>query len=803
MNETQVVRAAYALCKALNKNGAEMLGKEIADVINKHSIGAAAAGLGVAWLPGAGSTAALAACAGVIWSMYFRINSRIGVSLSKNILKSVGTAIATNLAASVVSSVAISTVASLFPGIGNVAASAVMAGVSYSLTWASGLIYLKVLARLAGRNSDLSSVDEETLKRTAKDIMANEDIKSVLKEAKAQYKSSKERGEINKGATVDEESENQAILVDEDGLYFIENEIQVGWDDVVEISDQSSDGVAYYQFELRGGLIVATGWIAGDISEYMDAPTCTDEDVADLDPDDTSDENLDALRAGIANLFWARDLANEIREAAHLVINEIYLLNRIVEGERKVCCFIGDSDSEDTDRVYDALGAIEIEGKYFENWGEAIRNQVKNLSEDDVDVEGTEGLIAFSFYLSCGLPSCETGKGIKHQKEVYDALRSARSWGKDDVEDDVKTILTSSEDDDVPIGDDKWVKTRKMIVCTDARSALCAIDGGVKIANVMVMSAEDIENYNESEVGNQFPLVFDIGHPKNGQTYLQHPLQQNRYVDVDDYDFVMLTSKWLELQRLLEHLGATKMTSKVSSAKMIEEKSRRKQDVSGRVDIAAVGGVSCKTSHERGDSSLADLFQEMSGTIELHPSDKPSIPDGLVFFKAEPGWQQMAESVLAGRMTHACVDLVYKTETVVSSRQMRSIEAELSSAVPGYQFGIGGSFADEFEKERRERKSLIWHYEVMFGDQNRKPTEKTDVKLLSLKEKQKRTKAKRVTGNDGEALLLKFAKQYAKSDAAKKNGGILGGQREDLERKARRYGIDEARLDEIILKAIS
>jgi len=51
MNETQVVRAAYALCKALHKNGADVLGREIADVVNKHSIGSAAAGLGVAWLP--------------------------------------------------------------------------------------------------------------------------------------------------------------------------------------------------------------------------------------------------------------------------------------------------------------------------------------------------------------------------------------------------------------------------------------------------------------------------------------------------------------------------------------------------------------------------------------------------------------------------------------------------------------------------------------------------------------------------------------------------------------------------------
>jgi len=206
MNETQLVKAAFALCKALHKSGEEILGREIADVVTKHSIGAAAAGLGVAWLPGAGSTAAIAACAGIVWSMYLRINAKIGVSLSKNILKSVGTAIATNLAAAVVSSVAFSAVISFFPGIGNVAASAVMAGVSYSLTWASGLIYLKVLTKLAKRGVALSDADAATLKRAAKDIMDNEDIKSVLKEAKQQYATSKAKGEIHKGATVDVES---------------------------------------------------------------------------------------------------------------------------------------------------------------------------------------------------------------------------------------------------------------------------------------------------------------------------------------------------------------------------------------------------------------------------------------------------------------------------------------------------------------------------------------------------------------------------------------------------------------------
>ena len=163
MVEGLLGKAAFALCKALHKAGPQLLGQEIAGIVEKHSIGAAAAGLGVAWLPGAGATAALAASAGFVWSMYFRINSRIGVPFSKNILKSVGTAIAANLVASVVSSIVVGSVLSFIPGIGNLAASVLMAGVSFALTWSCGLVYLKVLTRFAEANVDFNNVSEEDL----------------------------------------------------------------------------------------------------------------------------------------------------------------------------------------------------------------------------------------------------------------------------------------------------------------------------------------------------------------------------------------------------------------------------------------------------------------------------------------------------------------------------------------------------------------------------------------------------------------------------------------------------------------
>lgn len=199
MVETLIGKAAVTLCKSLHKAGPVVLGKEIAGVVEKHSIGAAATGLGAAWLPGVGSTAALAAGAGFVWSMYYRINAKIGIPFGKNILKSLGTAIAANLVSAAISSVVISSALSLIlPGIGNVAASMLMAGVVFSLTWSCGLVYLKILTRFAKAGVDFNDVSEEDLKEMADEVIGQTDVKEMMKQAKQQFKEAKARGDISK-----------------------------------------------------------------------------------------------------------------------------------------------------------------------------------------------------------------------------------------------------------------------------------------------------------------------------------------------------------------------------------------------------------------------------------------------------------------------------------------------------------------------------------------------------------------------------------------------------------------------------
>jgi len=166
--------------------------QEIADIIKFHSKGAAAAGVAAGWVPGAGGTAATVIAAGFIWTMYGRINSKIGLTFSKSILKTLASGIATNLAGYLVGSLVLNAVFSFIPGLGNIAASAIAGGVCYALTLASGIVYLRILTNIFSAGVDPTSVDIDTLKTMANDIASDINMKEIYEEAKEEVKNNRD-----------------------------------------------------------------------------------------------------------------------------------------------------------------------------------------------------------------------------------------------------------------------------------------------------------------------------------------------------------------------------------------------------------------------------------------------------------------------------------------------------------------------------------------------------------------------------------------------------------------------------------
>ncbi|MCM1077466.1 MAG: hypothetical protein NC411_08925 [Bacteroides sp.] len=179
MVDEHLMREAYHLSELLDKQSDKLLPKEIADVVKLHSKLA----VGSAWIPIPGAD--VAAGAATIWTMYGRINSRIGVQLKDNILKSVASGVATNLA----SYAAMSGVASamkLIPGIGTVGGALVMSGSLYAITIASGWVYLKALCKLAEKDGPM--IDMSKLGDAMKEILADSNVKNIIKQAKKEYK---------------------------------------------------------------------------------------------------------------------------------------------------------------------------------------------------------------------------------------------------------------------------------------------------------------------------------------------------------------------------------------------------------------------------------------------------------------------------------------------------------------------------------------------------------------------------------------------------------------------------------------
>ena len=108
-------REAIHLVELMDKQADKMLPQEIAEVVKLHSKLA----VGSAWIPIPGAD--VAAGAVTIWTMYTRINKKLGLSLKENVLKTIASGVATNLAGYITIS-GVASALKLIPGLGSIGA---------------------------------------------------------------------------------------------------------------------------------------------------------------------------------------------------------------------------------------------------------------------------------------------------------------------------------------------------------------------------------------------------------------------------------------------------------------------------------------------------------------------------------------------------------------------------------------------------------------------------------------------------------------------------------------------------------
>ena len=179
----ELYEAAVALVTVLDKTAEQLLPQEIVDVVKLHS--KLAVGSALIPVPGAD----VAAGAANIWTMYGRVNSKVGISIRDNVLKTVGSGVVTNLA-SYMAMAGLGSAIKAIPGLGTVTGTALMSASLYAVTLASGYIYVKALTLLANKGN--GSIDITQIDSAVKEILGNKDIiKNFIKAAKTDFKNNK------------------------------------------------------------------------------------------------------------------------------------------------------------------------------------------------------------------------------------------------------------------------------------------------------------------------------------------------------------------------------------------------------------------------------------------------------------------------------------------------------------------------------------------------------------------------------------------------------------------------------------
>lgn len=189
-NLTSAAAELLSFIKFSDDAVAEIYPEDIAEIVKLH----AKIATGAALIPVPGIDAVVAASA--IWSMYGRINSKLGVSIKENVLKTLASGVITNLASYTVV-LGIGSGLKLIPGIGTVVGTTIMLAGVYATTLLSGWIYIKVLTIIAKKNNGIISFDElsSTMSVFIKDN--KEEIKSFFFNAKNFYKKNKDSFKLN------------------------------------------------------------------------------------------------------------------------------------------------------------------------------------------------------------------------------------------------------------------------------------------------------------------------------------------------------------------------------------------------------------------------------------------------------------------------------------------------------------------------------------------------------------------------------------------------------------------------------
>ncbi len=204
-------------------------------------------------------------------------------------------------------------------------------------------------------------------------------------------------------------------------------------------------------------------------------------------------------------------------------------------------------------------------------------------------------------------------------------------------------------------------------------------------------------------------IEFETEHPQLNKFYYAHPYLSNFYLSLESLENTLFEDKFWELCKLLQSLGAIRITVKYLDSDKSDSKINKKLKVGGEIKMVK----SLKLSYDNliNSNNKSSIGRKIIGNQIFHPKRKPYIPNDLYWFNKENSWKRLAEQRLSGELISSKVNLSLNSSEFINNTTKRKIAGELKTLI----FKTRGSFETELNIENTRETSRENEIEVEFA----------------------------------------------------------------------------------------
>lgn len=202
------------------------------------------------------------------------------------------------------------------------------------------------------------------------------------------------------------------------------------------------------------------------------------------------------------------------------------------------------------------------------------------------------------------------------------------------------------------------------------------------------------------------PVInFPMGHPIANQLYVGHPLIPSKYIPFENYQLELVEDRVREFCMLAQSLGATEISIECLNSASADQSNNTQQNMSGSAKTWVADGK----ANQQLDRSR-HMIDELSRSVSLHqtfePRNKPTMPNGMVWYDNEPSWQRLVSQRLNGGLTSHEERIETKKSQMVEGRELSDIKAEIETLYADMNMAMDKTEESKFAQQENAVLSI-------------------------------------------------------------------------------------------------